>query len=83
MAAYIAACNASGMNVRAYWLEYDIKPSNYYYWLSKGGEPAKTGKFIIIPAAVTKVTVYIAFTNGTRVCFENMPPADYVKKLVS
>ena len=83
MAAHIAACKASGMNVRAYCLKYNIKASNYYYWLSKGREPVETGKFISIPPLVTKVPVYIAFTNGTRVCFENMPPADYVKKLLS
>ena len=83
MAAHVVACKASGMNVRAYCKEHNIQKSNYYYWLSKSREPVESGKFISIPAPVTNVPVYIAFTNGTRVCFEHMPPADYVKKLVS
>ncbi len=83
MAAHIANCKASGITVRAYCLEHNIKPSNYYYWLSKSQDPLPPGKFISIPAAVTNVPVYIAFANGTHVCFENMPPAEYVKKIVS
>ena len=84
MAAHIAACRASGLNVRTYCLEHKITPSNYYYWLAKSREPVEPGKFISIPvpAPVTNVPVHIAFANGTRVCFENLPPADYVKKLV-
>ena len=50
-------------------MEHNIKPSNYYYLLSKGREPVETGKFISILAPVTKIPVYIAFTNGTRVFF--------------
>ena len=79
MDAHIAACKASGMKVRAYSLEHKITPSNYYYWLAKSSEPAGTGKFISISAPVTNVPVYIAFSNGIRVCFENMPPAEYIK----
>ena len=83
MAAHIAACKASGMNVYAYCVKHNIKKSNYYYWLAKNQDPVDTGKFISITAPVTNVPVYISFINGTRVCFENMPPADYVKKLIS
>ena len=83
MIAHIVSCKASGMKVRAYCLEHNIKPSNYYYWLSKSQDPLIPGKFISIPAPIINVPVYITFANGTRVCFEDMPPADYVKKLVS
>ena len=80
MAAHIARCTASGMNVRAYCLEHKLTPSNYYYWLAKSRKLVNEGKFISIPPPVTNLPVYIAFANGTRVCFEDMPPADYVKK---
>ncbi|WP_394767509.1 IS66 family insertion sequence element accessory protein TnpA [Ferruginibacter sp.] len=83
MAAHIAACKASGMNVCTYCLKHNIKKSNYYYWLTKSQAPVETGKFISISAPITNVPVYITFINCIRVCFENMPPADYVKKLVS
>ena len=83
MVAHIAACKASGMNVRAYCLEHKLASSNYYYWLAKSRKPTSTGEFISIYAPVTDVPVYIAFPNGTRICFENIPPVDYVKKLVS
>ena len=83
MAAHIAACKASGMNVGAYCIKHNIKKSNYYYWFAKSHDSVESGKFISIPAPVTSLPVYIAFPNGTRVCFENMPPADYVKKIVS
>jgi len=82
MAEHIARCTASGMKVRTYCLEHKLTPSNYYYWLAKSREPVQTGKFISIPVLVTNVPVYISFTNGTRVCFEDMPPADYIKKLI-
>ena len=83
MIAHIASCKASGMKVRAYCLEHKLTVSNYYYWLAKSQDKTTPGKFISIPAPVTNVPVYITFANGTRVCFEDMPPADYVKKLVS
>ena len=83
MLAHIAICKASGMKVRAYCLEHKLTPSNYYYWLAKSEGKIPPGKFISIPAPVINVPFYIAYTNGTRICFETMPPADYVKKLVS
>jgi len=83
MAAHIAACKASGMNVRTYCLEHTITRSNYYYWLAKSREPRETGAFISIPLPLTNIPVYISFPNGTRVCFEIMPPADYVKIIIS
>ena len=83
MIAHIASCKASGMKVRAYCLEHKLTVSNYYYWLAKSQDKTTPGKFISIPAPVTNVPVYITFANGTRVCFEDMPPADYVKKLLS
>ena len=83
MAEHITRCTASGMKVRAYCKEHNLTPSNYYYWLAKSREPREAGKFISIPSPVTNVPVYISFINGTRVCFENLPPADHVKKLVS
>lgn len=81
MQAHIAACKASDLTVAAYCQQHNIKPSNYYYWQHKL-RPVPTGKFIPIkpPPAITQVT--IVFASGIRICFENMPPVDYVKNLV-
>ena len=41
------------------------------------------GKFIPITPPLATAPVIIIFTNGHRICFENMPPVDYVKNLVN
>ncbi len=80
--AHITACKASGITVKAYCVQHQIKPSNYYYWQNKL-QPSVPGKFIpIIPQLLT-APVSIIFTSGTGICFENMPTVDYVKNLVN
>lgn len=81
MQAHITACKASGITVVAYCLQHQIKPSHYYYWQNKL-QPQRAGKFIAIAPPSVTAPVSIIFTNGNRICFENMPPADYVKSLV-
>jgi hypothetical protein len=81
MQAHIAACKASSLTVKAYCQQHKIKTSNYYYWQCKL-QPQPTGKFIPITSPPVTAPVIIIFNNGTRICFENMPPADYVKNLV-
>jgi len=78
MQAHIASCKSSGITVAAYCLRHQIKPSNYYYWQNKL-QPQPAGKFI----PITPAPVSIIFTSGTRICFENMPPVDYVKNLLN
>ena len=82
MQSHIKACKASGITVKAYCLEHQLKPSNYYYWQNKL-QPESGGKFIPIMPPVVSSPVSIIFSNGTRICFENMPPVDYVKNLVN
>jgi len=82
MRTHIAACKASKMKVQTYCIEHQLKPSNYYYWQKKLA-PKQPDKFIpIIPPLLTS-PVSIIFSNGHRICFENMPPADYVKTLLA
>jgi transposase-like protein len=82
MQAHIDACKASGMSVKAYCREHQIKSSNYYYWQKKL-QQEQPGKFISITPLLSNAPVSIAFTNGNRIYFESTPPLDYVKKLVS
>jgi hypothetical protein len=81
MEAHIAACKASGVTVKEYCLKEQIKRSNYYYWQQKL-QPQPVGKFISITPLLPKEPVSIIFANGNRICFECMPPADYVKQLL-
>lgn len=82
MQAHIKACKASGITVKDYCLQHQLKPSNYYYWQNKL-QPESAGKFIPIITPLVTAPVSIIFTNGHRICFENMPPVDYVKNLVN
>ncbi len=82
MQAHIAACKLSGITVAAYCQQHQIKLSRYYYWQHKL-RPVPTGKFMPITPPLATAPVSIIFTSGHRICFENMPPADYVKNLVN
>ena len=48
MQAHIAACKSSGITVKAYCLQHQIKPSNYYYWQNKLQSQPAADKFIPI-----------------------------------
>ena len=82
MRAHIAACKTSGITVKAYCLQHKIKTSNYYYWQHKL-QPRPAGKFISFTPPSATAPVSIIFTSGNRICFENMPPVDYVKTLLN
>lgn len=82
MQQHIAACTASGKSIEAYCNEQQLKPHIYYYWRKKLAPPPPAGKFISITPLVSAAPVSIVFTNGTRICFEMMPPTDYVKQLL-
>jgi hypothetical protein len=82
MQSHIAACKASGITVKDYCLRHDIKHSNYYYWQKKL-HPLPSGKFISITPQSLQAPVTIVFTNGNRINFESMPPAEYLKQLMS
>jgi hypothetical protein len=81
MAQHIASCKASGKTVELYCKEQQLKPSYYYYWRKKL-QLQQAGKFISIAPLLSNAQVSIVFTNGNRICFETMPPADYVKQLM-
>ena len=82
MELHIAACKASGLSVKVYCHNHQIKRSNYYYWQQKL-QPQSAGRFISITPSFVNAPVSIVFTNGNRICFESMPPADYLKQLLS
>ena len=82
MQAHITACKASGLTVTVYCQQQQLKRSNYYYWQHKL-RPVPAGKFIPVTPPPATAPVSIIFTSGTRICFKNMPPADYVKNLVN
>jgi hypothetical protein len=83
MRQHIASCKASGKSVESYCKDEQLKPHNYYYWRKKIEPPQPEGKFISIAAPLSHSPVSIIFTNGNRICFETMPPADYIKQLMS
>lgn len=84
MQQHIAACKASGKSVEGYCKEHQLKASLYYYWRKKlEPPPQQAGKFISVSVPLSNAQVSIVFANGTRICFEAMPPADYVKQLMS
>ncbi|CAN5801937.1 hypothetical protein BH11BAC3_BH11BAC3_46480 [soil metagenome] len=83
MQAHIAACKASGITVKAYCLQHDINHSNYYYWQKKLQPQLPPGKFISITPQLFNTRVTIVFTNGNRMIFEAMPPAEYIKQLMA
>lgn len=80
MQSHIEACKASGMTVKAYCLKHQLKFSNYYYWKKKL-QPQEADKFISITPSLSNAAVSFIFANGNRICFESMPPADYIKQL--
>lgn len=82
MQAHIVAFKASGITVKAYCLQHKIKSSNYYYWQHKL-QPRPAGKFIPLTPPSATAPVSIIFISGTRICFENMPPVDYIKNLLN
>ncbi len=82
MQSHIKACKASSLTVKAYCLLHDIKHSNYYYWQKKL-QPRQAGKFISLAPPPAIAGVNITFPNGNRITFEFMPPAEYLKQLMS
>ncbi len=83
MQSHIEACKASFITVKAYCLRHDIKHSSYYYWQKKLQPPLQSGKFISITPKLLTAPVIVVFTNGNRISFECMPPAEYLKQLMS
>lgn len=81
MQRHIAACKASGQTVVAYCSGHSIKPHQYYYWQKKL-QPAVPGKFISMAPSLSTAPVCIEWTNGHRICFETLPPVDYIKQLM-
>jgi transposase-like protein len=81
MQQHIDACKASGQTVAAYCSSHSIKAHQYYYWQNKL-QPAAAGKFIGIAPPLSTAPVSIDLINGTRICFETLPPAAYIKQLM-
>ncbi|WP_420886133.1 IS66 family insertion sequence element accessory protein TnpA [Candidatus Contendibacter odensensis] len=82
MQCHIAACKASGKSVFKYCQQHEIKVHQYYYWQKKL-HPKPSGKFISITPLLTTAPVSILFSNGKRICFETMPPVEYIIQLMS
>ena len=83
MQAHIAACKASGLTVKDYCIQHQITYSNYYYWQKKLQPQLAPGKFISITPPLINAPVTIIFLNGSRMIFEAMPPAEYIKQLMA
>jgi hypothetical protein len=81
MRLHLSACKSSGLTVGQYCREHQLKPSYYYYWRKKL-QPTELGRFISIPATAGTSAVSIFFATGHRICFEAMPPVDYLKQLM-
>jgi hypothetical protein len=83
MRSHFKACKASGLTIKAYCLTHQIKHSVYYYWQKKLQPQLPPGKFISITPQLFNTSVTIVFTNGNRMIFEAMPPAEYIKQLMA
>jgi hypothetical protein len=85
MEQHVALCGASGMHVRQYCLEQNIKSSTYYYWLKKLQAPTNKnmGSFLRVQPIEQSSRIEISLVNGVKICFENLVPADYLKQLLS
>jgi hypothetical protein len=82
MQEHIVACKLSGLTVAAYCGQHQLKVNQYYYWQKKL-QPPSQGNFIKLAPALASLPVSIVFANGNQVNFAVLPPADYVKQLVS
>ncbi len=86
MRQHIAACKSSGLYVEQYCKEHHLNSSTYYYWRKKLSDESKknTGSFIQLqPVSQQSGFVEIIFTNGVKIHFGDLVPADYLKQLVS
>lgn len=81
MQQHIDACKGSGQTVTAYCSSHSIKTHQYYYWQNKL-QPAAPGKFISIARPLLTAPVSIDFIDGTRIRFETLPSAEYIKQLM-
>lgn len=82
MQSHLAAHKSSGMTVKSYCHQHQIKVHQYYYWQKKL-QPQQPGKFISVAPLIANVPVSITFTNGKRISFEAMPPVEYIQQLMS
>jgi hypothetical protein len=85
MEQHIALCTASGLQVRQYCLDRNIKSSTYYYWLKKLQAPAikNVGSFVRVQPIEQSNCIKISLVNGVKICFKNLVPADYLKQLLN
>jgi len=85
MEQHVSQCIATGMQVRQYCLEQNIKSSTYYYWLKKLQVVTNksVGSFVRVQPVEQSSRIEISLPNGVKISFENLIPADYVKQLVS
>jgi hypothetical protein len=81
MRLHLSACKSSDLTVEQYCRQNQLKPSYYYYWRKKL-QPREPGRFVSIAAPASTSVVSIIFTTGHRICFEAMPPVDYLKQLM-
>ena len=74
----------SGLKVQQYRNEHSINKSTFYYWMKKLSEAHQsTGEFIELhPTAFSQGNMTIHFSNTVSICFEVLPPLDYLKQLI-
>lgn len=74
----------SGLNVQQYCNEHGINKSTFYYWKKKLAQPQQgAGGFIELhPAGFSQGNTTIYFPNTVSICFDALPPLDYLKQLI-
>lgn len=84
MREHITAWELSGMCVKQYCTAHGLKRSSFYYWQKKisATSTINSGSFIQLQPVAQNSAVEVIFTNGVRIHFNNLVPADYIKQLI-
>ena len=74
----------SGLKVQQYCNKHSINKSTFYYWKKKLSEAQQnTGGFIELhPTGFSQGNITIHFSNTVSICFDALPPLDYLKQLI-
>lgn len=75
----------SGLTVQRYCLEHGVNKSTFYYWKKKmeqQEEQSAAGFIEMHPSRFCQGNTTIYFPNTVSICFDALPPLDYLKKLI-
>ena len=86
MFAHVEQCLTKDQKIRSYCLEHNIKEHVFHYWygkyrrLQKG--PLEQEGFVEVSLPNTRCSLEVSIPTGCRCHFINLPPADYLRKLL-